>query len=269
LTNPQNSIIVLIPHYNDIEGLRDSLLSIRETIALDAIIVDDGSTTKPELEKAQEVFNPGKVYLELLPENKGIEFALNVGLKKIQQLGSYQYVGRLDCGDTCLPGRFEAQLEFLTKNPEVKLLGTQANYLDGTGKFMYASRFPTSYRAIRKNFYINSMIVHPSVVFNISILDTIGYYPTNYHAAEDYAYFMKVIQKFETRNLSSVFVEKVIDDKSISTVNWKLQVKNRIRVIWDNFYFGWYPAYGLIRNCILYLFPRTLVSKIKLLRARL
>jgi len=269
LANQNSSIIILIPHYNDAEGLLDSLISIQENIPLDAIVVDDGSIKKPEHDKLQEVFKPGRVYLELLPENTGIEYALNAGLKKIQQIGEHEYVGRLDCGDTCLPGRFEAQLDFLTKNPTVKLLGTQVNYKDGAGKFMYASKFPTGYQAIRKNFYINSMIVHPSVVFSISILDTIGYYPTNYHAAEDYAYFMKVIQKFETRNLADVFVEKVIDDKSISTVKWKLQVKNRIRVIWDNFYFGWYPVYGLIRNCILYLFPRTLVSKIKLLRAKL
>lgn len=264
MENNNNLLIVLIPHFNDLAGLETSLRSISEEISVDVIIVDDGSKEKPNLIELRKFYKNGAIYLEIQQENQGIEYALNTGLRKIKELG-YPYIGRLDCGDTCLPNRFKTQLNYLFKHPLVKLLGTQVNYINDKGKLMYSSKFPTTYRKIKKQFYINSMIVHPSVVFSSSLLDDMGYYPTNYHAAEDYAYFMKIIQKYETRNLSEVYVEKVIDNKSISTIKWKLQVRNRIRVIWDNFYFGWYPIYGLIRNCILYLFPKKLVEKIKLI----
>ena len=233
---------------------------------MDILIVDDGSKEEPSLARLKEIYKNGNLYLEIQQENKGIEYALNAGLKKIKEFG-YKYIGRLDCGDTCFPNRFKTQLNYLTEHPEVKLLGTQVNYINDKGKLLYTSKFPISYLKLKKQFYINSMIVHPSVVFSCSLIDELGYYPTNYHAAEDYAYFMKIIQKYETRNLSEVYVEKVLDDRSISSIKWKLQVRNRIRVIWDNFYFGWYPIYGLIRNCILYLFPRKLVQKIKLIRS--
>jgi hypothetical protein len=43
----------------------------------------------------------------------------------------------------------------------------------------------------------------------------------------------------------------------------KQQVLNRINVIKDNFYFGFYPIYGLIRNIILLIIPRNLSSALK------
>jgi hypothetical protein len=63
--------------------------------------------------------------------------------------------------------------------------------------------------------------------------------------------------------MPEVLLDYIIDGNSISTKKRKLQVANRIKIIIDNFRFGFYPVYGLIRSCILYFFSRSSTTSIK------
>lgn len=264
----KSEIIVLIPHFNDPEGLAESLTSIREQINVDVLVVDDGSSQPPEEERLRAIYTTGRLHLLKLMQNQGIEHALNAGLKHIMELG-YTYIARLDCGDTNLAKRFSTQLEFMKQNPQVQLLGTQVNYIDEHKQFMYTSNFPLNYNSLKKQMFVNCMLVHPTVIFRSALIKEVGLYPTSYKAAEDYAFFMKIIQEHEAQNLPGVWVEKEIDDNSISAVKYKLQVRNRIRIILKYFHFAPYPIYGLIRNCILYLFPRKFIGRIKMLKSKM
>ena len=111
--------------------------------------------------------------------------------------------------------------------------------------------------------YLNSMFVHPSVVFRTSIVDSVGYYPTNFKAAEDYAYFFNIIKKYKSENLPEILLDYIVDENSISSTKRKLQVKSRIRIILKHFYLGYYPIIGLFRSIILYFVSRDLSNKIK------
>lgn len=263
-----SDIIVLIPHFNDAEGLKDSLNSIREEIAVDVLIVDDGSDNPPHKTSLVENYTKGGLYLLILEQNVGIEHALNRGLQEIMQM-NYPFIARLDCGDLCLPNRFKQQLDYMKEHPNIALLGTQVNYIDEKSQFLYQSNFPISFENIRKQMFKNCMLVHPTVMFRSEVINKAGMYPTNYKAAEDYAYFMNIIKIFEAENLPDVLVEKEVDDQSISTAKYKLQLRSRIRIILKHFYIGWYPIYGLIRNCILYLFPQKVIARVKLLKSKL
>ena len=41
-----SNIIVLIPHYNNLIGLKKTIASINEDISIDILVIDDGSTNK-------------------------------------------------------------------------------------------------------------------------------------------------------------------------------------------------------------------------------
>ena len=263
----KKSIIVLIPHYNNVSGLITSIMSINETITIDILIVDDGSKEDTiDKTRIENLYLTGSVFFEMLPQNQGIEHALNAGLKRIEQM-SYEYIGRLDCGDLCLKNRFSKQIDYFKNHPDVALLGTWVNVLNNKGEKQYLLKHPTSYKNIKKQMYLNSMFVHPSVVFKTNILKTIGYYPTNYKAAEDYAFFFKIVKAFPAENLPIPLLDYIIDDNSISSTKRKLQVKSRIRVILNNFYFGFYPIYGLLRNCILFFLSRKVTTILKRIKS--
>ncbi|MDR9399965.1 MAG: glycosyltransferase [Psychroflexus sp.] len=250
----------MIPHYNNLGGLKDSIKSIDESINADIVIVDDGSKIKPQ--KKDIEYSHGNIFIIKLPQNAGIEHALNTGLSFIKKQG-YEFTGRLDCGDLCKKNRFKKQINYLRKHKKIVLVGGWVNVIDSKGHKKYITKHPSKHKEISKKMYLNSMFVHPSVLFKTSILDKIGVYPTHYKAAEDYAFFFNVVKKFKTANLEEVLIDYIIDDNSISSQKRKIQVKSRIRVILNHFYLGYYPIYGLIRNIILLSMSRNMSTALK------
>ena len=256
-------IIVLIPHYNNVDDLIQSIKSINETINVDVLVVDDGSKRSiPIKSDIEDCYNSGQIFLDVLEENKGIEHALNRGLELIEKM-DYKYIGRLDCGDYCVKDRFKKQIDYLEINANTHLLGTWANIVNEDRELQYVLKHPTSYADIQKKMFVNSMFVHPSVVFRTKLIQYIGYYPTKYEAAEDYAFFFKIVKMFKSENLPEPLLDYVIDSNSISAKKRKRQVRSRINIILDNFRFRLYPMYGLTKNVMLYFISRETSHKIK------
>ncbi|MBW1293912.1 glycosyltransferase [Aquimarina litoralis] len=260
----QSKIVVLIPYYENRLGVINTINSIQESFPVDLMIVDDGSIREPlPIEEIQKTYGKrGKITYEILSENKGIEIALNAGLRKISEQ-NYTYIGRLDCGDRFHKDKLKKQITYLEVNKNIKLLGCWADIKDDQGKFLYIEKHPTSYDEIKKKMYLNTTFIHPSVVFESSILSEIGLYPIAYPAAEDYAFFMNIVKKYKSENYPEVLMDYIVDPNSISSLKRKRQVKSRIKVILNNYYLGWYPSYGLLRNLLLLLVSRKTSNKIK------
>lgn len=255
-------LIVLIPHYNNVEALERSLLSIQENIEVDVLVVDDGSVTPPDVTRLKSCYIQGKLFLEILPKNQGIEGALNHGLKLIQEKG-YEYTARLDCGDLNKPNKYDKQVSYLEEYPDIKLLGTWVDMVSETGEFLFLLKHPVDHKNIIKQMYYNSCFVHPSVVFKTEILNTVGLYPLEYPAAEDYAFFFKIMNHFEVANYPESLLIYEINENSISSKKRKLQVESRLKIIKDHFKLGYHPLAGLLRNSILYFLPRSTTTYIK------
>lgn len=250
-------------HYNNPKGLEESLASIKEQINIDILVVDDGSDHKPNEKLLNQIYNSGKIYFEYLEENKGVGVAANLGLE-VALKKNYELIGRFDCGDTFMKDKCTKQIKYLDQNKEVKLLGTWANVIDEHGFFLHELKPPTDFEILKKKMYLNSMFLNPSVIFYSEILDKVGNYPLKYRrASQDYAFFFKVIKHFKAENYPEILMYYVSDPNSISTKKRRLQVFNRIRVIFDNFYFGFYPIYGLFRNIPLLFMSRNFTTAMK------
>lgn len=255
-------VIVLIPHYNNNDKLLQSILSIKEDIQVDVLVVDDGSAKTPDLNHIQDKYKNGSVFMEILHRNKGIEHALNKGLEFIEK-SHYKYIARLDCGDLNLKNKYTKQYKYLEQNPDTYLLGTWADIVDENGKLVYQLKHPCTYRKIKNRMFINSMFVHPTVMYRTKVLSIIGKYPFSYEAAEDYAFFFRIIKKLKAENYPESLLKYEMNPNSISSIKRKKQILNRIKIIWDNFYFGLYPLYGLTRNIIIYILPPNFINYLK------
>src|SRR5688500_5262867 len=121
MTAPSPEICILIPCYNNPEGLAASLKSIHPGgSSCLAVVVDDGSREPVRLPEGL----PVPVQLLRLEQNRGITEALNAGLRWIMAHTSARYIARLDCDDLAAPERFSRQKDFLDRHPEVGLLGS-------------------------------------------------------------------------------------------------------------------------------------------------
>lgn len=254
---------VLIPYYNDGGALLESLCSIDGSP--DVVVVDDGSSRAPAHQALKNYTGNLSVKLITLPENQGIEHALNAGLEYC--LDRYVYIARLDCGDTCKNTRIQKQIDFLDKEQDCGLVGSWVDFVSEKGLYILTSKLPVQHDEIRKKMFLNSMFVHPSVMMRSLALKEIGAYPTNRPAAEDYALFFKIVKKFKTRNIPESLLNYVVSPASISSKKRKTQIISRIKILLDNFEFGIYPVYGLVRSILLIATPRSLTVAIRRLKS--
>ncbi len=261
-TSTESQIIVLLAHYNDNDRLKKAILSVDENIPVDILVVDDGSKIRPNQQELQNIYKGGKLIVELLEKNVGSEKARNHGLGMISQW-SYKYFAAMDSDDLNKKNRFTKQFEYLENHPEVMLLGSWCDCIDTKGKFLYTLKYPQHDHEIRKKMYINSMFAHATLFFNSEVLKTVGFYPEANKWAEDYAYAFKIMRKYKVENYPESLIYYTINENGISSTRRRGQVISRLRIIMDNFYFGFYPIYGLIRNLPLIFVSRGLLDTIK------
>jgi glycosyltransferase involved in cell wall biosynthesis len=259
-------IAVLIPHYDSTHDLCRSLASIPGGEPVDVVIVDDGSAEPPTREQVEgAAAGAAAVELLLLPENAGIEHALNHGLEFIRAAG-YEFVARLDAGDECLDERFRIQREFLDERPEVALVGANVVLVDREGRELGIRRYPTSAKRIRRVIHVRNPHAHPTVMFRTRALDAVGLYPTAYPYNEDHAYWFEFARHFETANIDRELVRYEINVEGITQSRSRQRLRNGLRLLLHRF--SWrHPLYGvagLVRKAIVLSFGSARLNRIAL-----
>ena len=249
--------ILLIPCYNDYDGLIQSVNSVHyPKSSHEILIVDDGSDVPLNQEDIQNKYPETTIQLIRINTNKGVSEALNTGLKVLHARNDYKYIARLDCGDICHADRFTKQVAFLDEHKETGLLGTWCRFIkQSTGKY-YLYKTKTRYNDILKEMHFKCSFIHPTVMFRKEILDEIGYYPNEFAYAEDYVYFWQILKKYKGEILAEVLVYIEYSSNSISVKNYKKQLKSRMRIVID---FGdnlFLKFLGVCLIVVRYLIPR-------------
>lgn len=256
----RHSIALLIPVYNDPNGLARSLRNLPAEFALDVVVVDDGSD--PPL-SPPEPPPPHRLFLLRLEQNGGITRALNHGLSWILEQG-YPYVARLDAGDVALPGRFQAQVSFLEAHPEYALVGGQARFVDPEGRETHRERFPTEDGEIRRVMHARNPFLHPAVTMRVAALREVGFYSEAYPAAEDFELFWRLARRYKVANLKQEVVEYVVSPTGISGKRRRRQILTRLRILLENFDPRVRESWlGLIKNTALLFAPTPWVQAMK------
>lgn len=260
-----SQIAVLIPVYNDQTGLDKSISSFLHEIPLDIFIIDDGSEPKIII-KENVIKNQSQhqFFLYRLDTNQGIVSALNFGLSLILQEG-YEFVARLDAGDTIIAGRFEHQACFLKENPEYSLVGGQANFLDLNGCVKYEEEFPCEFDVIKRFIYSRSCFLHSAIFLRTSVFKETGLYSHNYDAAEDYELYVRLVsQGYKCCNLDCFVINYYINPCGISLSKRRRQLLSRLKVIIKYFQpLEIYSWIGVLKHVILLILPVSLVTFLK------
>ncbi|WP_136682322.1 glycosyltransferase [Falsirhodobacter xinxiangensis] len=246
-------VCVLIPVWKDQPGLDRTLATLaKETLPLDIVVVDDGS---PTAIAAAPLAGPHRVTLLRLPQNRGIEHALNAGLERILAQ-DYAYVARLDCGDVPLPGRLDRQVALMDAESDVGMVGTWARCVDDDGKYLFTLRFPTDHAAmVRKQRYVPALL-HPTIMIRTAALRQIGLYSDRYKTAEDYDLFVRMGRKWRLANIPEALTEYIVSDQGTTQAKRKRNLIARLRVQKDNFSaFDPHAWLGVARTMLFMVIP--------------
>ena len=138
-----------------------------------------------------------------LLKNVGLGKALNEGLLHC----SSEWVFRMDTDDICLPDRFEKQINFIQKNPNIILFGGQI--LEFGTKILDAhviKAVPTNHTDIIKFAQKRNPFNHMTVAYKKDIILALGGY--HHHLfMEDYNLWLRIISKgYQVANLSDIIL---------------------------------------------------------------
>ncbi|RYM34009.1 glycosyltransferase [Brumimicrobium glaciale] len=259
--------VILIPHYNNLKGLEKSIESVNHSQAIDILIIDDGSTSSqvPDLLKLQKISTKNsKIILFLSKKNEGISSALNRGLDIILELNQYEFIARLDCGDTCVVNRFFLQEKYFDKNDTTMLVGSWAKWIDqASNNEVFKFKPAVDHKKIMKMMSVRCNFIHPTVMFRTSVVKELGKYPDQYTDAEDYAYFFNISKNYKTANIPKYLTNVDYNIEGISVKNRKSQNRSKIKVINAYGKKDIYQLYGFLYNFLLLVAPAKLVFLLK------
>ncbi len=247
--------------------LEQALKSIQnQTLPANEIVfVEDGELT-------DELYSVIEKYSEYLPlkrvrisENKGLGNALNVGLNQC----SYGIVLRMDTDDICFDDRFEKQILFFEKNPEIDICGGWAIDIDQHGNQITERKVPLDHEKIKKIIW-SCPIIHPTVGYKKDSLLKIGSYDTSIERRQDYELWIRAAyENLNFRNLDQflIYYRSTPDyykknNSKVALLQAKLGVKGLLKIKSKSLYayFGVFIPYfrSLIPSKIARLFQEKL-----------
>ena len=141
----------------------------------EVVIVRDG----PIPESLQDVISDFE--LEFSNSTKIIKIEKNQGLGNALRLGVYEssneLVARMDADDISAPNRFKRQVDFLSSNISIDVVGTYIGEFSENPKDIHAIReVPTTHEKISEMARWRSPMNHASVIFRRSAVLSVGNY---------------------------------------------------------------------------------------------
>jgi glycosyltransferase involved in cell wall biosynthesis len=179
-------VSVVLPARNEALTIGRSVASLRRQTFSDweLIVIDDGST-----DATVEVVNSiadDRIRV-VSTGGRGLAHALNAGLSSARGL----LIARQDADDESLPGRFQAQVEFLERNPDVGVLGTAWREEDARGN-QVRPRVPFVPGLLNDRLHDRNPITHTTVMFRRDVVLRHGGYDERYRYVEDYELWLRL-----------------------------------------------------------------------------
>jgi glycosyltransferase involved in cell wall biosynthesis len=265
IPDKQLDFILLIPCYNDFEGLILSLKSVSyNPDRFQVVVVDDGSpdpVTENAIKSGTNIDCP--IIVLRNETNEGITSALNKGLQWIESNGNAKYIGRLDCGDICDPNRFVRQVEYMDTYSDTTLLGSWCIFQTKDASLNYLYKTPVDHERIKRAMHIRNVFIHPTVIFRATALQKISSYPARFQYAEDYAFFWELIKLGRSHILNEFLVICAIDNKGISLKNRHKQLDTRAKIIAKYGTNLLLKIAGILRVKVLHIVPKQLALRLK------
>tara|TARA_B100001029_G_C15005437_1_gene420806 strand:+ start:434 stop:1234 length:801 start_codon:yes stop_codon:yes gene_type:complete len=209
-------ITIGIPFYSETNQLQlETAVNsiVNQTIEPKLIhLIQDGPVNK-SLKKLVEDYDkkyPNIKILEL--PKKGLPYALNQSI----ELANTKYYARMDSDDISFNSRLEKQIKFLEENPSIDILGTWAiEFENNILEKGFINKKPDSEKKIFEYFHYMNPLIHPSVVFRMSVFGKIGLYNEKFYTAQDLELWSRALKnKIKISNIQEPLLYYRVDGRN-------------------------------------------------------
>ena len=254
-----DDVAVLMPAYNGQADVDLTLASFSESALIHVLIVDDGST--PPI-VAPAIPNM-KIEVLRMPQNGGIERALQTGIDALAQRG-FRYAARIDAGDRSVPQRLAKQRVFMELHPQVAGLGMWTQVVTREGKPLFMLTPPAEPNEIRRLRFFRSCLAHPSMMLRVDAVRAVGNYRAAYPSAEDLDLFLRLMARYDCANLPELGLYYELNEGGISATKRRRQVSSTLRLQLRYFNVtNLYDWLGLAKNLLHFVTPYRALQRVK------
>jgi hypothetical protein len=220
-------VTVLMAVYNGERYLAESIDSVlKQTYAdFEFLILDDGSTDRTGDIIAS--FADRRIRAVRNEGNIGLTKSLNKGL----DLAKGEYIARQDADDVSLQERLEREVRFLDENPQVGVVGSWVDYIDGEGRCTDTWRTPGSAALVQWSLLFGNCIAHPSVVMRRNLLNRWGAYRPDIAYAQDYDLWVRLSRRTRIANLSESLYLRRVHHRMVGVVHRREQDRAALLVM--------------------------------------
>ncbi len=215
-----------MPVFNAEPFIKEAVVSLLNQTFTDfeLIIVNDGCTDR-SIEIVKE-FNDPRIRILTNEVNSGIVFSRNLGTTAA--VG--RYIAPFDADDIARYDKFEKQIRFLDKHPDIGMIGSWARLIDEKGQLLNErwkinappERIPAI--LLFRNYFVQS-----AMVIRREVLPE-GNYSPGYDVVEDYKMWVDITRKFKAWNYPDYLVKYRIHSKSITNVEVKKMEERDSRI---------------------------------------
>lgn len=183
----------------------DSMLVEQTVKPSEIVLVRDGQVTA----ELNSLINEYEVrYLDIfniirLEQNGGLGKALQLGVEKAK----YDIIARMDSDDICLPNRFEVQLKYLNRHPEVDIVGGQmTEFIDMPENIIGERVVPCTNDEIYDYMKKRCALNHVTVMFRKEAVIKTGNYQDWFWNEDYYLWVRMMMAKCKFANVPEVLV---------------------------------------------------------------
>jgi len=143
------------------------------SVELEIIVVDDGSTDGSGEFLEESARREARIKL-IRTAHRGLVAALNRGLAECRG----EFIARMDADDAMLPGRLQQQADYLRERAELAGVGCrvrvepEGEMTAGARRYLDWSNSLVTAADVRREIFVESPLVHPSVMLRKTILTT-------------------------------------------------------------------------------------------------
>lgn len=185
-------VSVLMPVRDGGEWLAGAVASVlaQSWRNLELLVIDDHSR-----DGAVDRLPRSDLRLRILPSPAdGIVTALNHGLAAARG----DWIARMDADDVCAPERLSLQLDYAATHPDVHIIAARVDLLDtapdsGLWRYIQWSNALTAPDPIARELFIESPLVHPTVLMGADLLRRLGGWRDG-DFPEDYELWLRAAQ---------------------------------------------------------------------------
>lgn len=238
-------VSVIVPVYNAelyvAEAIRCILKQTYSNIEL--LVLNDGSDDS-SLEILRS-FEDSRIILIQSDENRGLVYQLNRGIDRARG----KYIVRMDADDTCVPERFERQVNFMESNHDIGLCGS---YVKVFGNVKWDWKMPVRDGSIRYSLLFGATFAHNAVIIRKEILDRFQIrYRKEAFPVEDYDMWLRLLEKTKAANIPDFLTTYRIYGNQVTSKYEK--EKNRLlskfaRETFERYFFSIAPSDTLSYN---------------------